>query len=490
MLGSRQQSIGSMHATCASAIIAALLASASLALAAPSQDRLLRGERMIVRDGRGGDPAGRTVKARGSSSAPVAPPSGDPFLSFAGGAVLEVAAVGGTASGVVFQLPPGTRSDGRPFWRPIGSGWAYADPRGERGPLRKLTLKHTRKGVLKLSGDLAGRDAPLDIVPPEPGVGGFLALSLAGGDRYCVGFGTGARQVNRMRRWAARAASSETCGPPPAPSGDFLALAYNVAGLPQGLSGSNPATNTPLIAPLLNGYDIVGLQESWQTPDPNPLAPLRVYHEILVEGTDHPYKTEALPQPMGNNPARPSALVSDGLAIFSRYPFDTVAHVPWAQCWETAADCLAMKGFMMARTTVAPGVTIDVYTLHKEAGSAPEDHASRDAGITQMIEFINANSAGKAMIVGGDFNLHTNNQPAATQFARLLDETGLIDVCAALGCPQPGRIDKWLFRSGDTIAIEPLSWRFETDVFVDGGGGPLSDHDALAVRFAWEAIAP
>jgi hypothetical protein len=41
----------------------------------------------------------------------------------------------------------------------------------------------------------------------------------------------------------------------------------------------------------LNAYDLVLMQETWQTPDPNPFAPTRVYHEILVAGSQHPYKS-------------------------------------------------------------------------------------------------------------------------------------------------------------------------------------------------------
>jgi hypothetical protein len=59
-------------------------------------------------------------------------------------------------------------------------------------------------------------------------------------------------------------------------------------------------------------------------------------------------------------------------------------------------------------------------------------------------------------------------------------------VCAALACPQPGRIDKFAFRSAGNVTLTPLTWRFETDVFVREDLEPLSDHDALAVRFAWE----
>ena len=92
------------------------------------------------------------------------------------------------------------------------------------------------------------------------------------------------------------------------------------------------------------------------------------------------------------------------------------------------------------------------------------------------------------MIVGGDFNLHTDSEPDSTQFQRLLAETGLSDACAALSCPEPGRIDKFLFRPSAAIAITPLSWRFEADIFVDPQGQPLSDHEPLAVRFRWEAL--
>ncbi len=273
-------------------------------------------------------------------------------------------------------------------------------------------------------------------------------------------------------------------------SGSFSALSYNVAGLPEGLSGSSPLANTPIISPLLNGYDLVVVQESWQTPDPNPLAPLRVYHELLVAEADHPYKSISAPLPLGNDPERPQAQVSDGLNRMSQLFFvDDVVRHRWTDCHASAADCLSLKGFSYARTMLTPGVTVDVYNLHMEAGGDPEDDALRDAAVTQLSDFINAVSPGRALIVGGDFNLHTNSEPDSTQFQRLLSETGLLDVCATLSCPEPGRIDKFLFRSGGGVTITPTSWNFETTIFVDGVGDPLSDHDPLAVDFDW-AVSP
>ena len=42
------------------------------------------------------------------------------------------------------------------------------------------------------------------------------------------------------------------------------------------------------------------------------------------------------------------------------------------------------------------------------------------------------------------------------------------------------------FRSGAGVSLVPLGWHFETEVFVREDSEPLSDHEALAVRFAWE----
>lgn len=467
-----------------------LLLVCGLAAPAFADERTVLGRQLTVRDPRDDDATRRRVSVRGVERDSADAIVGDPTLPLgAGGAVLEVSLAGPASSAQLFGLAQGTRADGAPFWAADGDGFAYADPDGEQGPVASVRLQRTARGAVRMSAALDARHHPLALVPPGLGSEAFVALSLSGGDRYCIGFGSDAPQRSRgTRGWSVRKAPAERCGTPAATSGSFRALSYNVAGLPEGISGSHPEANMPLIAPLLNGWDVVVVQESWRTPDPNPLAPLRVYHEILEAGTDHPYKSVPVPLPLGGNPARPSALVSDGVNVLSRFPFASVVHEPWATCWETAADCLAMKGFMVARTTVAPGVTIDVYTLHMEAGGAPEDDAVRDGNVSQVADFINAYSAGRAVIVGGDFNLHTDSEPDSTQFQRLLSETGLIDVCAALACPQPGRIDKWLFRGGETIAVTPTSWQFETALFQDGAGEPLSDHDALSVDFSWSLL--
>jgi hypothetical protein len=446
-------------------------------------DQGLLGKSLVVKSPPAGAPGYRKIVAKAAAAATL---SGDPTSpANSAGAVLQVALDGATPSSQTFVLPQGIARNGQPFWRAVADkGFDWVDRYGEHGPVQKVQLRRSTNGTAKLAVKIRGAAATIAVGPPNPGTSGDVTLAFAAGDRYCARFGPDANVRNAGdRSFAVNHVLSAGC--PSLVEGDFLALSYNVAGLPQGISGSDPEINTPLIAPLLNGYDLVVMQETWKTPEPNPFAPTRVYHEILEAGSLHPFKTLSAPQPFGMNPSRPSALLADGLNTFSRFPFGDVTRVPWPTCTDSAADCLAFKGFSMVRMTIAPGVTIDVYDLHMEAGGDPEDDVARDLDVTTLSNFIQASSAGRPILVGGDFNLHTNVEPDSSQFQRLLAETGLQDVCATLACPSPGRIDKWLFRSSAQVTITPLSWNFETDVFVRDGNVPLSDHEALAVRFRW-----
>jgi hypothetical protein len=282
-------------------------------------------------------------------------------------------------------------------------------------------------------------------------------------------------------------------------SGDFTAVTYNVAGLPEGLSGSNPAVNTQYISPLLNDYDLVLVQEDWLTPDPNPLgASLRVFHDVLSAEAQHPHRSVPAPCPVGANPLRTSALVSDGLNEFSRFAFRDLTRVAWEGCFGSldtsdrgAADCMAMKGFSVAPHVFAAGVEIDVYTLHGEAGSTAEDQRLSQADFEQLATFVNDYSRGHAIIMGGDTNLHTEaGNPDAAIWQAFLLATKIIDVCAALDCGRDASmIDKFAFRSSESVRVTPLIHRFERDKFVrPTDQASLSDHDALMVKFQWEKL--
>jgi hypothetical protein len=314
-------------------------------------------------------------------------------------------------------------------------------------------------------------------------------------------------------------------GAAPKPSGEFLALTYNVAGLPQGISGSDPQTNSPLISPLLNAYDLVLTQEDWK----DPLAGLPIglaYHDEIVSQAKHPYQPEPADPPLGTDlrrfPTGPP-LIADGLNMLSDFPLSDVRHEMWTTCYGEfaveaaevilgaaglyepidaatglfgiasggAADCGAQKGFTLTQVTFAPGVVVDVYDLHGEAGSGPKDRAASVADFDQLARFILEHSSGHAVIVGGDTNLHTDPGAQHTDDSRtwkeFQDATGVLDVCGTLDCgADAGVIDKFASRSGGGVTLTPLSHTFERKRFTRPDGQPLSDHDPLAVRFSWE----
>ncbi len=306
-------------------------------------------------------------------------------------------------------------------------------------------------------------------------------------------------------------------------SGEFLALTYNVAGLPQGISGGDPTTNSPLISPRLNKYDLVLLQEDWG--DPLGAVPL-FFHEEIVAEANHPYRTEPAPAPLGTDlrrfPTGPP-LIADGLNRLSRLPFGTIQRVMWEECYGEfavevaevilgaaglsgpindaglgdvvsggAADCGAQKGFEVAKTNLADGLEIDIYNLHGEAGGGPRDEEARASGYIQLADYIREHSAGHAVILGGDTNLHTEPEPDTAEDRRVWEkfqaDSGLSDVCLVVDCgADAGVIDKFAFRNGGGVEIIPRSHNFERERFTRGDGEPLSDHDPLAVLFAWRA---
>ena len=286
-------------------------------------------------------------------------------------------------------------------------------------------------------------------------------------------------------------------------SGEIDVLSYNVAGLPQEISTENPETNIPLISPLLEPFDIVLTQEDfdWWGDAVATLDAVN-YHDRLRADVTYEFQSTPHPGPDAVEllPAdRPAPLSGDGLGIMSRYPIDERARVPWIGCFGGAdtsdggaGDCLAMKGFSLTVVTLADGVEVHVYNLHGEAGGSQADQALQADDFAQLADFIEANSAGAAIILGGDTNLHTETEhPDASGGADItiwedfLAAAGLTDACDATGCAETSRIDKIAFRSGEGVDIEVLTHQFLGDEFVDASGEDLSDHEPLQVTFRW-----
>lgn len=266
-------------------------------------------------------------------------------------------------------------------------------------------------------------------------------------------------------------------------SGSFSVLTYNVAGLPWGFSSSNPEVNTIKISPLLNIYDIVNVQEDFN------------FHNDLIQYANHPYKT----------PHSGIAGFGDGMNTLSYYPIEDFKRIRWNKSHGLigdGSDQLTPKGFSYARHKLAPGVYLDVYNLHADAGSDSKSLEARRDNILQLSNYIKEHSAGNAVIVMGDTN--TRYTRAEDNIRVLLDENGLIDPWIELvrggdipnfgdallddsnrNGPNYEVVDKVFYRGSRDLQLTATSYRLEDTRFVDENGNQLSDHYPIHVEFSY-----
>ncbi|GAA2381905.1 jacalin-like lectin [Streptomyces coeruleofuscus] len=264
-----------------------------------------------------------------------------------------------------------------------------------------------------------------------------------------------------------------------AESGSFDVLTYNIAGLPLGLGDSDPETNTPLIGQRLGPYDIVNVQEDFN------------YHASLYANDKHPHRTAT----------SGGAAFGDGLNTLSDHPFEDFQRVKWNNC--TGTNCLTPKGFSLARVRLAEGVFVDLYNVHTNADSTDDALAARRANVEQLSAFIQANSAGNAVIVMGDTN--TRYTRTGDNIRTLLSENGLTDAWVklvkggtppaqgsdALVCDQAAPandcevVDKVLYRGSELLTLTATRYANDWKAFLRSDGKHLSDHFPHAVDFSY-----
>lgn len=240
-------------------------------------------------------------------------------------------------------------------------------------------------------------------------------------------------------------------------------VTYNVAGLPDGVSRSRPVQNLPLIGERLNGYDLALVQEDFAYPE-------LLRREIRLAHRSRPFERGGRYD------------FGDGLSLFSKFRFDQPARTAWTIChgvMGSGFDCLTPKGFSYARLELSSDASLDVYNVHLDAGRSQGDVLARAAQLAQLARALSERSEARAVIVAGDFNLSRSELAELRAFERA---TKTRDACRALACPEPGRVDRVLFRSSAALALAPARLRVERG-FVDDQGRPLSDHHAVAVDF-------
>jgi len=249
--------------------------------------------------------------------------------------------------------------------------------------------------------------------------------------------------------------------------GSVSLLTYNVAGLPQLISGSSPVQNHPQVSPKLNAYQLVLAQEDF------------AYHDLLMAQAQHPFQSVPM---LVSSLTRP---MNDGLNRFSQSPFMGHERVIWSVAHGLIGgsnDRLAHKGYSFARHELAPGVEVDVYNLHADAGGGSGDEDARAVQFAQLATDLNVRSAGRAVIVAGDTNLKDTRSRDMQVLADFLGVCGLRDCARQLGRPE--HIDRIMIRDGGGVVLDTAQWRV-ADEFKDAQGQDLSDHPAIHVDLDW-----
>ncbi|WP_194903906.1 jacalin-like lectin [Catenulispora rubra] len=269
-----------------------------------------------------------------------------------------------------------------------------------------------------------------------------------------------------------------------ATSGTFSLLNYNVAGLPvvheppTKLSMEDAATQ---IGQRIQPYDVVNMQEDFN------------YHAYIYAGDNHANRT----------PTSGPAGFGDGLNTVSDDSFSEFSRTKWSSCHADNGDCLTPKGFSVMRLQLAPGVYVDYYNLHTNAGTSSGDETARQNEWQQLTAFMQANSAGDAVIVAGDTNSRYTR--GDDQLANFVAANGLTDswvqleqggIAPPAGAP-PLMCDetaitntcevtnKTFYRSSKQITLNATAYNNEHAKFLDSTGAMLSDMDPILTDFSW-----
>ncbi|WP_370381436.1 endonuclease [Catenulispora sp. GAS73] len=283
---------------------------------------------------------------------------------------------------------------------------------------------------------------------------------------------------------SAPAAHSATAHSAAAASGTFSLLNYNVAGLPvvheppTKLSMEDAAS---LIGQRIRPYDVVNMQEDFN------------YHAYIYAGDNHADRT-ATSGPAG---------FGDGLNTVADDQFGEFSRTKWSSCYPDNGDCFTPKGFSVMRLRLAPGVYVDYYNLHLNAGTSSSDETARQNEWQQLTAFMQANSAGDAVIVAGDTNSRYTR--GDDQLANFVAANGLTDswvrleqggVAPPAGAP-PLMCDetaitntcevtnKTFYRSSKQITLSATAYNNEHAKFLDSAGAMLSDMDPILTDFSW-----
>jgi len=209
----------------------------------------------------------------------------------------------------------------------------------------------------------------------------------------------------------------------------FSLASYNIHGLPMIMTFDETYKRMKEISEVMNtqNVDVINFQEDWTTHGNNILiSNLEKYswNQRLTEFT-HTYSIfgSGLLQMSKNIPVNSSQIV-----YTDRYGYD---------------DMWANKGFQIMRLG-----NIDIYNTHMDAGKTSGDSQAREKEINQLIEYATTWSHGRAIIIGGDTNLHASD---VDSYDTLINSLNLTEIT------NQSHIDKFLYRNSTDTQLIPIN---------------------------------
>ena len=176
------------------------------------------------------------------------------------------------------------------------------------------------------------------------------------------------------------------------------------------------------------------------------------------------------------------------------------------------ADGMIDKGYRYYEATIAEGVTVDVYILHMDADSDPEDISARESQLTQLANAIKASNNGNPIIVMGDTNCRYTRENLKKLFIDAINADSRFTIqdawiekvrngsYPAYGAdalvakdkggtydyPDAEIVDKvfYINNTDSDVTLSANSYTIATD-FTDSNGKALADHWPVVVEFTY-----
>ena len=254
-------------------------------------------------------------------------------------------------------------------------------------------------------------------------------------------------------------------------SDEIAVLTYNVQALPLWLGKWNAGRRMKKIRSLATRYDVVLYQEAFISTG-NLLGSLGP-NGAVARGTG---AGAFLPKPrMGSGVAVASLVGRESIRERHARRYDICNGILGGY-----SDCLARKGFVLARLVVRDR-EVDVYTTHLDAGNGEKDRGARERQFELLALRIQELSGDRPIILGGDLNSEKTDTADMRRLDSFRRRLGLNDVGISDYRGWDEQLDYILYRGGRGISLSVI--RKGVDEGFHDGKYALSDHPALFAIF-------